>query len=172
MPLPLNKSKLKKSIKSLVSDDHLDEIEPFNPFKNKGAETAQVTKQQHFKLEKRHFSLRCPRPSRKLIDQRLTPEDIDLVLMDPKIKIDKKDQVMIVSFKLPVAIKKNHRGRLEIVESDDFLSSLTSLYRCAKHQNFNFKWVGWPDYIPNNVEEKLQIQQLLKKVGCIPVWIS
>lgn len=77
--------------------------------------------------------------------------------MDPKIKIDKKDQVMIVSFKLPVAIKKNKNGKLTIVESDDFLSSLTSLYRCAKHQNFNFQWVGWPDFVPQNVEEKLQI---------------
>ena len=47
-----------------------------------------------------------------------------------------------------------------------------TLYKLGQRGKLNLKWIGWPGYIPQNVEEKLKINELLSKENCIPVWID
>ena len=54
----------------------------------------------------------------------------------------------------------------------DFLQTIPSLYKFKNKSLLNFTWVGWPDFISKNVEEKLKITEMLAKINCVPIWIS
>lgn len=88
-------------------------------------------------------------------------DELDKVLMDTTIKVEKTDHLIIATFKLPVKVVKNSRGELQLVQQNDFMNTLPSLFKLKKKELLNFTWVGWPDYIAKNPEEETQITEML-----------
>ena len=81
------------------------------------------------------------------------------------------NNIIIISNRLPVTVKKSSEGNIEYVESIGGLSTgLKSI-----HKKSNSIWVGWPGISNDEIteEEKKDIyNDLTKKYQCLPVFLS
>ncbi|WP_156309154.1 bifunctional alpha,alpha-trehalose-phosphate synthase (UDP-forming)/trehalose-phosphatase [Sphingobacterium endophyticum] len=74
---------------------------------------------------------------------------------------------LIISNRLPVKIERK-KNKLKFTPSEGGLATgLGSFYK----ENGSW-WIGWPGIIPKNEEEALIIQQELKKLNLIPVFLT
>lgn len=79
----------------------------------------------------------------------------------------KPENIYIVSNRLPVTVVRT-AGGFEIAPSSGGLA--TALQSVFQQQNSY--WIGWPGIILENHEEELQIIELLRPMGFIPVFLS
>lgn len=79
-------------------------------------------------------------------------------------------QIIIVSNRLPVSVKKNEAGELEFYPSSGGLATGLSSYT----QNRNSKWIGWPGMVSDDLTDtEMQfITKELHKKHCYPVFLT
>ena len=78
-----------------------------------------------------------------------------------------KKRTIIISNRLPIRIEKQE-GELKFIPSEGGLATgLGSIYK--KENNI---WIGWPGYIPESEEEKQIINDKLKDLNLIPVFLT
>jgi trehalose 6-phosphate synthase/phosphatase len=76
-------------------------------------------------------------------------------------------RTIIISNRLPVRIERIN-DKLEVIPSEGGLATgLGSIYKEG-----NNIWIGWPGFIPQNQEEKTIIEQKLKELNLIPVFLT
>ena len=71
---------------------------------------------------------------------------------------------------MPLTVVKNEDGTLSLADTQSMI--YPNIFRLGKRGLLNFKWLGWPGIIPDNIEEKTKIIALLAKENCIPIWIE
>jgi trehalose 6-phosphate synthase/phosphatase len=79
------------------------------------------------------------------------------------------NQVVIVSTRLPISVKKTTEGLIYTPSSGGLATSVNST-----NLRKNSIWVGWPGIASDNLTkvDKLDIEKELKKHGCSPVFLN
>lgn len=77
---------------------------------------------------------------------------------------------MIISFKLPVCIRRSPDGSLVVKESKSLV--YPTIFKIREQVSMDFKWIGWPGIVPETQAEKQQIEKMLQAVKCYPVWLE
>lgn len=78
------------------------------------------------------------------------------------------NRVVIVSNRLPVSVARNN-GNLKITPSIGGLATGLSSF----HHDSNGLWVGWPGISPSDNEEKITMEETLRRdFSCLPVYLS
>lgn len=81
-------------------------------------------------------------------------DEFEQVLLDETITFNSSDKLIIASIKLPFTVERTKNGGLKLVESQDYIYSSPSLLKLRENGHLNFSWIGWPDFVPKNIEEK------------------
>jgi trehalose 6-phosphate synthase/phosphatase len=84
--------------------------------------------------------------------------------------LSSNDSLILLSFRLPVAVKKEKETGLLIVTDSNSPIYPTIFKMRSKYKNF--KWIGWPGIVPKNEEEKIAITCTLSKQNCIPIFMD
>ncbi len=77
------------------------------------------------------------------------------------------ERLIIVSNRLPIKIQENGE-ELEVTPSAGGLATGLRSY----HKNGNSLWIGWPGIDVQTAEKKKQVEKILKKEHCSPVYLS
>lgn len=90
-----------------------------------------------------------------------------------EVKISEDDIVIVASFKLPISVERdpNIPGEWKVRPSRSLLYPTMFKLRDQKKM-VKIQWIGWPGVIPETPEEAVQITELLKPFGCIPVFFD
>lgn len=99
-------------------------------------------------------------------------EEDKRLLEDVKISAD--DIVIVASFKLPISVDKDFTPGSKgwKVRPSRSLLYPTMFKLREKKRMVKIIWIGWPGVIPENNEEALQITEILREYGCIPVFFD
>lgn len=91
-------------------------------------------------------------------------------LNDNEKVLTNKDSLIIVSFRMPVKVKRKPDGSFKIEDSQSQV--YPTIFNLKDRGLLNFTWVGWPGIIPNNEDEKARVKNLLAAHRCHPVWFT
>ncbi len=76
-------------------------------------------------------------------------------------------RLIIVSNRLPVSLEKVENSFKSIVSAGGLATGLKSY-----HQKNDSVWIGWPGWMPANSKEEAEINEILAKEQCSPVFLD
>ena len=77
------------------------------------------------------------------------------------------NKTIIISSRLPFIINKKENSFVLEAHVGGLETTLGNIYLKQK-----CLWVGWPGYIPENEEERQQLERMLSEKNLVPVWMS